>query len=980
MRAALDVAGVAIAAPVLPPLPIPTCTHQQGQSMATPTKSQIAQRDAELQPTRAAMSAAMLSYFDAHAAKIVEVDAVREANRKARKDGGRGAPMPTPLPPMGVAATVGLGKSHGVAPVAERAHAKGLPFVILVPNHKLAEEHAQRLAHLGAVVYQGRREPIEGRPGGAPVDPGAHACYRLVQVSKAGDQNHRPAQGLCRNCPNGHAGVLQFVKRDEARIQRAEQFFKIDGIDPSTVPPCQFLYKGLPDQLAAPILVAPAQAFSEAMAMLREVDPETGFLLRETQRLVIIDEHIPMAQEVEIGAGDIKVWRNRIDALGDRLDRQISALQGKAEPTQAEAEELAGALAMRELIPEIDATFRDLASKIGGDIPLGADAQRVIDLQRKVAKAGASNAGTAAWEKVGYMRDEDDFLIPLRALATLARNCEAGSTRQEKSTLFVYETSPIIEWARDKGSVMFLDATMGQSMRLFIQSLGGHIHEAAASQNMRIARMIGRLYSRGDVQKADYPIKTRARVEEIRDLIAPKMSKPGAVITHKAYLKYSRDAHQAEGAAEVAAQQFEEASGVPIGWFGKHDRGLDSWGGRNLALVGMPLLSKESIAGAYACVRGAMIDCRIPMPDWDQVMDKEKADADGPPMPLMPEVRAWLLDEYAQGLAQAIGRNRAVNHPRGCEPLQVTLWGGLQTPEMDAALRRYGVTIHDVRRNPNSAPGPKVDAGAADDAIAMVLAAGGGVSERSVRAALVGLRRSASTEAIRTRIRELRAAGTIPPATRVRRGVAQPTEAPMESVVAAPVNIPVEVTVIEPDADALQVETAEIDEPQKQGQEKMVAQTRAILETTPSNVETTAPNSYKDTNSGNSAQCGDAGAEPQSQTFLAPAFAFPLDTASASASLIPTDDEIADMLLQVAAEIEADLAQGDDPDDDPDGTGPQSPGGGRTQRERPPQGERHNTPAAALRAAGQPNIPYNNPSGAGLRRSGAGLHGAQPNR
>ncbi len=959
MLAGAQVAGVAAAAPAVPPQPIPLHQPHEVKDMAPPTKTQIARRIAELQPTRSAMAAAMSSYFQQHTRKIAEIDGVREANKKARADGRKTVPMPAPLPPFGVAATVGLGKSHGVMPIAEAAHAMGLPIVVLVPNHKLAQEHAERLAHLGAVVYQGRRAPAASKPNGPPVDPGPHACYRLVQVSMAGDQNQRPAQGLCSKCPNGMAAVLQYVTRDEMRRQRAEQFFKVNGIDSGAVPPCQFLYKGLPDQLAAPILVAPVQAFSEAMAMWREVDLETGFLIREAQRLVIVDEHADMSAEIEVGAGDIKVWRNRVDGLAERLGRQIEFLQGKNAPTQAETEELEQARAMRALAPEIDATFRDLASKIAGDIPLGTDADHIINLQKKVTKAGGSLAGTAAWEKIGYLRDEDDFFIPLRALSTLARNLAAGSTRQEKSALFAYETSPVIEWARDHGSVMFLDATMSQSMRRFIEAKGGTIHDATADQNMRVTRITGRLYSRGDVKKADYPMKAKARMEEIRDLITPKMDKPAAIITHKAYLKYSQEAHQADDAADVAAMDFEDGTGVAIGWFGRHDRGLDAWGGRHLALVGMPLLSKESIAGAYACTRAAMVDCDIPMPEWDQVMDKDKPDADGPPMPVMPDVRAWLIDEYAQGVAQAVGRNRAVNHPRGCKPLQVHLWGGLQTAEMDAAMRCYGIVVHDRMRNPNSAPGPKVDVGAVDEAIEMVLATGGAVSERSVRGALVGLQRSASTESIRARIRDMRASGAIPAATRVKRSDAADTA---ESVCAAHSdNYAESVASIAPEADA--EDASAHTEPQKQGQEKITRSEDA-----------TAPNSYKETNSGNSAQCcGNPNPQTQGQEkiFLAPAFDFDFafDFSAGAATLdsprLQPDDEIADMLAEVAAQIEADLAREDD-DPDPDEPGPKGPSGGR----REPRGrdgcDRCPDIAAAASAAQRTSaalahISYNNP-------------------
>lgn len=940
MLAATQAAGVAVAAPAVPPCAISLHQHHEVKDMVIPTKNQIAQRIAQLQPLRNKMSASMVAYLHLHAQKIAEIEAVREAKREARKVGGRAAPVPDPLPPMGVAATVGLGKSHSVTPIAEASHAAALPIVMLVPNHRLAQQHAERLAHLGAVVYQGRREPARGKPNGPPVDAGPHACYRLVQVSKAGDQNQRPAQGLCSKCPNWFAAHLK--SRDEVKRERAEQFFQKTGIDPDTVPPCRFLVDGLPKQLSSQILIAPVQAFSEAMGILKERD-ERGNIVQQTQRLVIVDEHIPLAQEVEIGAGDITVWRNRLEGLQEQIEQRIAALEKKSSLSKFEFEDLQQLRESMSLLPEIDEVFKMIASKIAGDVDLDTnDIDRIIGLQKRSTKAGLALAGTAAWEKVSYMRDEDDFFIPLRALSTLARNLEAGSARQEKGVLNVYETSPVLEWARDKGSVMFLDATMSQTMRRFIEAQGGKVVEATAEQNMRVTRFTGNLYARGEVRKDDYPAKARERMEDVRQ-IAAQMDRPAAIITHKAYLKYSQTACLADDAAETGAQAFEEETGVPIGWFGKHDRGMNDWAGRHIALAGMPLLSKEAIAGAYACMRAAMLDCGLPMPAWDGVMDKEKADANGPPMPVMPDVRAWLIDEYAQSVTQAIGRNRAVNHPRECTPLQVQIWGGLQGKEMNAALARYGVLVQEHLRNPFSKPGPKTDDGAIDAAIDMALAAGGAVSERSVRAALVGLRRSASSESIRARLRELRANGAIPAATRVRSEGMKSAEAPLETVFAAPAHIPVETISVE----AVSVEPQP--QTQKQGQGK-----NSDLP----NI-TTAPNSYKDTHSGNSAQCRDEKSQPQTQepqtqgakeTFRAPvvvlhASASDEDTPDPIDGLTPREREMLDAMLSEIDDLIASGELGIDPDDDPDP--PQGPQGA-PWRDPAPAGSHPHPPAAFL--------------------------------
>ena len=69
MPTAHKVAGVAVAAPAVLPRAIPVHQHEVN-GMATPTQTQIARRLAELQPTRDAMAAAMVGYFNKHAAKI----------------------------------------------------------------------------------------------------------------------------------------------------------------------------------------------------------------------------------------------------------------------------------------------------------------------------------------------------------------------------------------------------------------------------------------------------------------------------------------------------------------------------------------------------------------------------------------------------------------------------------------------------------------------------------------------------------------------------------------------------------------------------------------------------------------------------------------------------------------------------------------------------------------------------------------------
>ena len=158
MPIATQAVGVAVATPAASrfasPAHIPLI---QGGNMQA--KQTAATRNA---PARAAMSRVMRDYFDRHRGHIDAADAARAENRQ-RAAGQPKIPMPSPLPPLGLAATVGLGKSQGVQAVAEAAYAKGLPILILVPTHELAQPYLKQLRHLGDAVRPAKNPAIRAR-------------------------------------------------------------------------------------------------------------------------------------------------------------------------------------------------------------------------------------------------------------------------------------------------------------------------------------------------------------------------------------------------------------------------------------------------------------------------------------------------------------------------------------------------------------------------------------------------------------------------------------------------------------------------------------------------------------------------------------------------------------------------------------------------------------------------------------------------
>lgn len=709
---------------------------------------------------RAAVEAAQIEYFERHRLYIAQLDEAQQARSIARAEGQPMPDLPRAPAPIGIQATVGLGKSHSASTVAVAAAAAGLPMVVLVPTHHLADEYVSRFKSAGveACHYYGRQAP-ENRVGEAWI------CWEPEAVEQAGNKNHRPAQSLCRTCPHG---LRVAAERGGEGAEKAIRWFKEHGKLPDEFKSCRFLYEALPTMLAAPILVMPVQSFSETAAVWQERDLITDAVVRQTQRLVIVDEHVELAQKITIRPGDVAGWRDALPRVLEQVEKQIDFLT-RQELDEAQRKELEQAMALRALVPELDLLFGDAAAAIAQDRQ--PDAPRIIGLYEAARRAGAVAAGSARWERISYLqRGDGDFHIPLRALAVLASNLQSGCLRVGTNCWTAHEVSPVVEWALRKGSTVFMDATMPMAVRTMIERVGGEVVEASAPQNHRVMRVSGYLYSRGRVGPGEYQRNAKSRMAEITR-IAAQLPKPAAILTHKASLKYSVDHCQNDDAAGDAKAEFESKTGVGIGWFGAHDRGHNAWAGRHIALVGMQLLSPDAIASAYGVVRAALMQAGVAWPAWDGLTGGEGAETQGVPLPSDAQVRAWLLDSYAQGVAQGIGRNRAVNHQG--EPLVVQLWGGIDCPEFDQALARYGIETHEriantLHQTLNEYRTRGTDMISIDQAIEAIYQAsqhtGISPSVSTVRSLLTREGGKAADSAIAARLRAWRDEGRLPPA------------------------------------------------------------------------------------------------------------------------------------------------------------------------------------------------------------------------
>lgn len=654
----------------------------------------------DLAPTQAALTQLMMDYYVSFKTGIIK------------------------QPPAGFEVTTGAGKSHCAMSLLALLQHEGHPSFCALPTTKLVEEYMQGVHRAGGypTQYLGRQAPDKIEPNG-----NSHTCWDMRAIEKAGEKNHRPAQSVCRQCKNGRRADLD--SDNKGKILRATTWFaenKERVGDPKDINPCRFLNEGLLEQLEGDLLILPVAAFSEAIG---SYVTERG---ERVKRFGIIDEGVELGHQVKITLVDLAFWIEIIVGIQAQDTTSLSRVS---------------------LLDDVRKLFVSLMDSINAGTPI--DAEAVCDVHDKVKKE-LMVAGFASWERVSYDVDTDDYRVPLRALSTLYSNVKSGALNRDKTAILVYEVAPVVEWALKHGNCIFLDATMPLPMRKLIESAGGSVFDALVDQNLHVTRHVGHMYAKGLKDRVGYGATARAALKDMEKIAALSTSKI-ALITHKSYLD-----HAVEGkTAEDVASDFEARLGAPIGWFGRDDKGHDEWNSMNIGIVGTQLLPAAGIQHGYSIARAMLMSTGVLWQDWDQEMDDGQSSG-GARLPIQPEVRAWLLDYYAQLVVQAIGRARAV---RSDTTIQVGLWGGISGVEMDAALLKYGIKIDSVVENTlhNYSRHRPAGENRVNEAIGILIEDGKTVSKLSVREVLSQLGAKSTNDAICSRIREMREAGLLPP-------------------------------------------------------------------------------------------------------------------------------------------------------------------------------------------------------------------------
>ena len=581
-----------------------------------------------------------------------------------------------------IRATVGLGKSSSaIAAVAAHLaaiHAEKLRVVLVVNGHEQTRRYADELAALGvsAKVYDGRTGPEEDIADDWRQRP--TTCWQRTAVLKVAEQHHPPAAAYCRQCPHGLRAAAEHAKFPAQQYEAHERYLATcqrQGLDPTAVQPCKFLYEAMPSYLAAPVLVVPYQAYTDRLVRPEPDSPPCA---------VIVDEDIPLMRDISVTLSDIDAWRARIE----RGDIHI----------------LGHATEMDH--PVIFAALRALTTAIGerGQNPgTIAALRRDLDTVHATYAEKYAHGGTWVWEAVRRATDDagretGEIDVPLRALEGVraALACDgATATWGDDLVLRLTELTALGERVCGGGTVL-LDATVDDDTIAALRARSArndreiHLLDVHSRQHAALTMLTGVGYTRGrrtDPWHAQMHSRYGLHVAGFTAAVAAAHehnTRAWGIITHRPI-----------AVCDAVRRAIEEFGGpVEVGYWGRDERAHNRWSGRNLILAGLPYPSPA-----------------VQQARWDRLRACDPTLPETPP----PEFATRLV---AADVVQAIGRSRAIYAP-GDDPIRVIIAAHV-TPELRAELEKYGLHIAEERRNPLAGRAPR-DKAAALRVLARVL-------------------------------------------------------------------------------------------------------------------------------------------------------------------------------------------------------------------------------------------------------------------
>ena len=586
--------------------------------------------------------------------------------------------------------TTGVGKSHAVRDVIKNLKSLGIPAVIVVKDKEAASVYESA----GAEWRHGREFNAEG----FKVEWHCPHAKADGSVARLADAEQLIGSSMCNTGHCDHGNRLMLDEKDIHSDDPAKQPSatvikwyknKVEAIGEAgveAIEPCRFLPHMKAAQNNLVIVVTSAGLGGNELFYVKKMKNEKPIT---TPRLVIIDEAVKWQHSRTISGDTIASYVNqmaltysKISCLEDsnnedilkvledaeKLYRNISLELGKASGTQG------GSL---DASPELTA----LACEIGE-----------ITEERK----------QAIWEKPVWNNLTELDSTPLRSAYEITMAAKLGCLTIVDGALLVVYTHPVVSDALGQQPVIIMDATLDANAKAIVKSKQGKIVDIRAKQNINV--IVDPRRFRGAVaHEAEREERLDKESDEMLDVLnAFKAKNDNEVFIIGQKPKSIRLLAKVAG-VPVAVLEGMDSSAIQeisvkhrIGWWGRHDKGLDAWKGCDGILWDQSAIRVEELRKLWIEHRSLRIslgenpadvphwtddwltDEWIPMGQYDQ-QSRARVHAN-------PEIRAFILDHINDQRIQAVGRARAACSK---EDINLLILGGLPIPQ----LREHGIAV-----------------------------------------------------------------------------------------------------------------------------------------------------------------------------------------------------------------------------------------------------------------------------------------------
>lgn len=589
--------------------------------------------------------------------------------------------------------TTGVGKSHAVRDIIARLKKNRLPAVIVVKDKEAASVYESA----GAEWRHGR----ECNPEGFKVEWHCPHADANGNVARLADAEQLIGSAMCNtgHCDHGNRLMLDVkdinsgdpAKQPSATVIKwyKNKVEEIGEAGIEAIEPCGFLPHMKKAQSNMVIVVTSAGLGGNELFYIEKPQGDKKGQAVAIPRMVIIDEAVKWQHSRIISGDIIASYVNQIALIYSK----ISAMEDT------------NSIEILKLLEQAEKLYREISLELGkASGTQGCSLDASVALTNLALEIGdiTEERKQAMWEKPVWNNLTELDMAPLRSAYEITIAAQQGRLTIIDGALQVVYTHPVVSEAIGQQPVLILDATLDSSAKAIVRARQGKIVDIRAKQNLSVI-VDPRRFRGAVVHEGEREERLDKEVNEMFEMLTSKTIEKGRdiyIIAQKP--KAIRLLAKVSGVAlseleAMSSQKIQEISVAHrIGWWGRHDKGIDNWKGYNGILWDQSAIRMEEIRKGWVEYRSLRISYGtnpesvphwtdewvnnewIPMGQYDQ-QSRARVHAN-------PEIRAFILDHINDQRMQAIGRARAA-----CSEDTISIWilGGLPMPQ----LREHGIAV-----------------------------------------------------------------------------------------------------------------------------------------------------------------------------------------------------------------------------------------------------------------------------------------------